>query len=151
MYLPASWRPARIAMRRAIKLILLTILGIVWVGSRFTPSFAQKETPTPAEIDFFEKKIRPVLTANCYACHSGQGKRPQSGLLLDSREGMLKGGASGIPAIVPGDPDKSRLILAIRYSDQSLHMPPKGPRAQDVVKDFGTWVRMGAPDPRTQA
>src|SRR5262245_38261127 len=61
-------------------------------------------------LEFFEKKIRPVLVDNCYACHSEQTKKPQGGLLLDSIEGMLKGGSSGAPALTPGDPEKSLLI-----------------------------------------
>src|SRR5262245_52667535 len=137
-------------MRRSIKVALLTILGGVWLGSRFSPSSAQNKVPSQDAIEFFEKRIRPVLTANCYACHSAQSKHPQSSFFLDSREGMLKGGASGIPAVVPGEPEKSRLIAAIRYSDQAPHMPPGGPLPPDVVKDFETWVQMGAPDPRQQ-
>src|SRR5262249_27368601 len=64
---------------------------------------------TPAQTQFFEGKIRPILVKNCYKCHSSQAEKVKGGLLLDSREGVLKGGESG-PAIVPGDPEKSRLI-----------------------------------------
>jgi Protein of unknown function (DUF1553)/Protein of unknown function (DUF1549)/Planctomycete cytochrome C len=99
-------------------------------------------------IEFFEKKIRPVLTDNCYQCHSAQAGTPQGGLLLDSREAMRKGGVSGQPAIVPGDPDNSLLIRAIRYTDPKLQMPPGGRLTDRVIRDFEEWVRMGAPDPR---
>lgn len=62
---------------------------------------------------------------------------------------MLKGGESGKPAVVAGDPDKSLLIEAIRYRNEDLRMPPKGERLTDAqVRDFEAWVRMGAPDPR---
>jgi hypothetical protein len=103
-----------------------------------------------AEVDsaFFESKIRPVLVQSCYKCHSAESERVKGGLLLDSREALLKGGDTG-PAIVPGDPDKSKLILALRYKDEALQMPPKEPLPSEVVADFEKWVKAGAPDPRT--
>ena len=111
------------------------------------PVSAQQQ-PSAEGIEFFEKKIRPVLEANCYLCHSALSKKLQGGLLLDSREGMLKGGNSGRPGIRPGDPDASLLISAIRYNDPKLQMPPKGQLPAEQVKDFEEWVRRGAPDPR---
>src|SRR5437660_722186 len=92
---------------------------------------AKKEL-SQAELDFFEKKIRPVLADNCYGCHSAQAKKPKGGLMLDSRAGMLKGGASGQPAIVPGAVEKSLLIKAIRYSDAKLQMPIGGKLPEQV-------------------
>ncbi|HTF38185.1 MAG TPA: DUF1549 domain-containing protein, partial [Blastocatellia bacterium] len=83
-------------------------------------------------------------------CHSAHSKKLQGGLLLDSREGMLKGGNAGQPAIRPGDPDSSLLIKAIRYSDAKLQMPPMRQLPAEQVKDFEAWVKMGAPDPRVQ-
>src|SRR2546426_8759389 len=106
------------------------------------------QQPSTEGIEFFEKKIRPVLESNCYMCHSSHSKKLQGGLLLDSREGVLKGGNSGQPAIRPGDPDNSLLIKAIRYSDPKLQMPPAGQLRPEQVKDFEAWVKMGAPDPR---
>ncbi|MFM8470833.1 MAG: PSD1 and planctomycete cytochrome C domain-containing protein [Limisphaerales bacterium] len=106
---------------------------------------------TPQQTDFFEKKIRPVLVKDCYKCHSAEGGRIKGGLRLDTRDGLLKGGDSG-PAIVPGNPDSSLLIRAIRYRDRNLQMPPedkKLPAAQ--IADLEAWVRMGAPDPRADA
>jgi hypothetical protein len=111
------------------------------------PVSAQQQ-PSPEGIEFFEKKIRPVLESNCYMCHSALSKRLQGGLLLDSREGMLKGGNSGRPSIRPGDPDGSLLITAIRYNDPKLQMPPTGQLSAEQAKDFEEWVKMGAPDPR---
>jgi hypothetical protein len=110
-----------------------------------------QQQPSAAGIEFFEKKIRPVLESNCYMCHSAHSKTLQGGLLLDSREGMLKGGNSGQPAIRPGDPDSSLLIKAIRYSEAKLQMPPMGQLPAEQVKDFEAWVKLGAPDPRGQA
>jgi hypothetical protein len=113
------------------------------------PVRAQQE-PSRVGIEFFEKKIRPVLESSCYMCHSTKSRRLQGGLLLDSREGMLKGGDSGQAAIVPGDPDRSLLIKAIRYSDAKLQMPPAAQLSAEQVRDFEAWVMMGAPDPRQQ-
>lgn len=108
-------------------------------------------TLTPEQLRFFESKIRPVLVESCYKCHSEQAKKVRGGLLVDSRDGLLRGGDSG-PAIVPGEPEKSLLIQAIRYKDESMQMPPKnagGKLPAQVIRDFEKWVRDGAPDPRT--
>jgi len=106
---------------------------------------------TPAQSDFFEKKIRPVLVKDCYKCHSAEGGRIKGGLRLDTRDGLLKGGESG-PAIVPGNPDRSLLIRAIRYRDQNLQMPPDDKKLSAAqIADLEAWVRMGAPDPRADA
>ncbi len=105
----------------------------------------------PAGVEFFEKRIRPVLAERCYACHSAKAAKVKAELWLDSREGMLRGGESG-PAVVPGDPEKSLLIKAIRYAED-LEMPPKEKDrlTREQVADFERWVRMGAPDPRTSS
>ena len=96
----------------------------------------------PAE-EFFENKVRPVLVDQCFKCHSeGEGRKIKGGLRLDTRAGLLKGGESG-PSIVPGDPDKSLLVKAIRYQDD-LQMPPKGKLADPVVADIVQWVKDGA-------
>src|SRR2546422_10532211 len=101
-------------------------------------------------IEFFERKVRPVLTEKCYKCHSVGAEKIKGGLLLDSRSGWLKGGESG-PVIVPGDPEKSRLIHAVRYTDSSLQMPPKEILPAPQIADLEAWVRLGAPDPRLEA
>jgi hypothetical protein len=105
---------------------------------------------TPSQSEFFESKIRPLLADNCYKCHSAQSEKVKGGLLLDSRDGILNGGDSG-PAIVPGDPEKSLLIKAVRYTDSDLQMPKKAKLADDQIAALEQWVRMGAPDPRTAA
>jgi hypothetical protein len=104
-----------------------------------------------AGIDFFESKIRPVLAEKCYACHSVEAeakKKLKGALYLDSKEGVLKGGDTSA-ALVPGDPDKSLMIKAIRYHDDDTAMPPKEKLADHIIADFEAWVKMGAPDPRT--
>ena len=111
---------------------------------------AQSAAPDPAQIEFFEKKIRPVLATRCYVCHSAAAPKVQGGFQLDSRDGLRKGGNSGSP-IVPGDPDSSLLIKALRYTDPNLKMPPGKALPAAVIADFEQWVKMGAPDPRTEA
>jgi hypothetical protein len=104
---------------------------------------------TPEQEQFFEAKIRPVLVTQCGKCHSKTAEKLRGGLRLDSREELRKGGNSG-PAIVPGEPEDSPLVRAIRYNDEDLQMPPRGKLPEAVVADFEAWVRMGAPDPRTE-
>jgi hypothetical protein len=96
---------------------------------------------------FFETKIRPVLATKCYACHSSKLPSPMGGLVLDSRAGVLKGGTLG-PAIVPGKPEESRLLKALRYTDPKLQMPPTGKLPETVAADFERWIASGAHDPR---
>jgi cytochrome c553 len=111
-----------------------------------TPAAAPKISP--ADQQFFENKIRPVLVESCYKCHSRDADKVKGGLMLDTREALLHGGSSG-DAIVPGNPDKSLLIQAIRYTDEDLQMPPKGNKLSDQqIADLTEWVRRGAPDPR---
>lgn len=111
------------------------------------PVASPPEQLRPEQVEFFESRIRPILANNCYKCHSTSASAPAAGLELDWKGGWEKGGGSG-PVIVPGDPDKSLLILAVRYKDGSLQMPPTGPLSEDQVNDLVTWVRM-SPDPRT--
>ena len=112
------------------------------------------ETPAklaPADAAFFENEVRPILIAKCYECHSGEAKILQGGLLLDSKPGWLKGGDSG-PAILPGKPDDSLLVRAVRYAkDEHVQMPPKGKMSDAEIGVLTEWVRRGAPDPRTTA
>ena len=103
---------------------------------------------TKEQLKFFETKIRPVLVNNCYKCHSA-AEKVKGGLTVDSKKGLLAGGSSGDPALVPGDPEKSLLIEVIRYKDPDMQMPPNAKLPDNVIADFEKWVRMGAPDPRT--
>jgi cytochrome c553 len=105
---------------------------------------------TQEELAFFEKKIRPVLSENCYKCHSADSEKIKGGLTLDTREGIRMGGDSG-HAVVPGDAKNSLLLKAIRGEDPDLQMPPKKSGAKlsdEVIADFAKWITMGAPDPR---
>src|SRR5438046_8814915 len=78
----------------------------------------------PAGSEHFEKKIRPLFATHCLECHGGDARNVKSGLRLTSRADLLKGGERG-PAVVPGEPTKSRLIRAVRYAGD-LKMPRKG-------------------------
>ena len=119
-------------------LLVLLFAGPVAAGQ-------ERAAPTKEQSDFFESKIRPVLVEHCYQCHAAEAKVVKGGLRLDSRDGLLKGGDTG-PSAVPGQPEKSLLLKALKYD--GLEMPPKGKLAESVVKDFEAWIKMGVPDPR---
>ncbi len=104
-----------------------------------------KEDFTLEQLEFFEKKIRPVLVEHCYECHAAGAKIIQAGLRVDHRAGLLKGGDSGA-SVVPNEPEHSSILKALRYED--AEMPPKGKLADSIIADFETWIQMGAPDPR---
>src|SRR5438093_9115259 len=116
-------------------------------------SRAAAPEPDHAGVEFFEKKIRPIFVEHCYKCHSKDAEKVKGGLLLDTRDGLLKGGDTGA-AMVPGDPEKSLLIKAVRYTDEDLAMPPRkngGRLSDEQIADLEAWVKMGAPDPRASA
>ena len=126
--------PALMKCHQTWLLVASCSLGTVW---------AEDETG----VEFFEKKIRPVLVSECYKCHSKE-KKVKGELRLDWRGGWQKGGESG-SAIIPGRVGKSLLIQAIRHADADLKMPPKKKLSAEQISDFEKWVAMGAPDPRT--
>src|SRR5262249_53003547 len=102
---------------------------------------------TREDVEFFERNIRPVLAEKCYTCHSSKSQKLKGKLLLDSRQGISQGGENG-PIIRGRDPDQSRLIQAIRWTDPDLQMPPKEKLGAAQIAALEQWVRMGAPDPR---
>src|SRR6266567_5919891 len=123
----------------------------VWVALGVLGAGALGAEQSRAQLDFFESRIRPIFANNFYKCHSQQAEKVKGGLLLDTREGLLKGGKIG-PGIVPGNPDRSLLIEAVRYTNADLQMPPKGEKLSEAqVADLVAWVKMGAPDPRIGA
>jgi mono/diheme cytochrome c family protein len=95
----------------------------------------------PAALEFFEKKVRPILVENCVGCHGPE--KHKGGLRLDSWTAVLKGGDSG-PAVIAGEPDKSRLLDAVGYKNVDLQMPPKGKLPDAAIADLAEWVRRGA-------
>ena len=102
------------------------------------------------DTSLFESKIRPVLAAKCYGCHSSKLKAPMGGLVLDTRAGMAIGGIGG-PVIVARNPQASRLLTALRFTDPHLQMPPTGKMPDAVIEDFAEWIASGATDPRPAA
>ncbi len=104
--------------------------------------------PSAAGIEHFEKKVRPVLVKHCYKCHSAESKKLKGQLRLDTRDGVLRGGATG-PAVVPGDPARSLLIKSIQHAKDVEAMPPDRKLSAQEIADLAAWVKMGAPDPRT--
>jgi hypothetical protein len=105
---------------------------------------SSKSPPITAErAEFFEVRIRPLLSEHCVSCHGP--KKQQSGLRLNSQEGLLKGSDSG-PVVVPGRPEESVLIKAIRH-DATIKMPPKSKLPDQAIVDLTTWVKLGAPWP----
>lgn len=108
-----------------------------------TSGFAQGQPATAP--DFFESKIRPILSANCYACHTNSAL---GGLRVDSSEGLLKGGKRGT-AIVPGDPENSLLIKAIKHLDDTYKMPMGGKLKDADIEALIAWVKAGAVWPKT--
>jgi hypothetical protein len=123
------------------------LLGFAAHGARAAENPATSPSSS-AGIDWFEAKIRPVLVARCYECHSAGAKEIQGGLRLDTREAVRTGGDSG-PAVVPGDKDASLLLSALRY--EGPEMPPDGKLSDQVIADFETWILKGAADPREAA
>lgn len=111
-----------------------------------TPMLA---TASEQGVDFFEKKVRPLLAERCFECHSAD-KKVKGGLRLDWRDGWAKGGDTG-PAIVPGHPEKSLLVESIHYANKDLQMPPKQRLSAAEVEILEQWIQMGAPDPRSEA
>jgi cytochrome c553 len=103
---------------------------------------------SPDQSAFFESRIRPVLASSCYDCHGPE--KQKGGLRVDWRDALLKGGDSG-PAIVPGNPDDSLLIKAISGQHPELRMPENAdPLPALAIENLRSWIRDGAPDPRTQ-
>ena len=128
--------------------LIRNVVTCVLLAAAVRPSFAQddaaKAAPEAAaftveQLEFFERRVRPLLIEHCLECHSGE--KLKGSLSLESRASLLLGGDSG-PAVVAGKPEASLLISAIRYD--RLEMPPKGQLSADQIGVLTTWVRDGA-------
>jgi len=119
----------------------------LWCMVAFHASMGFSESVNE-QLNFFEKKIRPVLVEHCYECHASESKEVGGKFLLDSRAGVRAGGESGA-VIVSGKPDDSLLMQALRYD--GMEMPPKGKLPETVLNDFAKWIAQGAFDPRTES
>ena len=143
---------ASISTRKSPGLAFLLLGGLLSTASWSAAADDDALRPQvlkPAEVEFFESKIRPLLVERCYACHSAE-PAPMGGLRLDTREGWVTGGSRG-PAIVPGNPAASLLIQAVNYQDPELSMPPEGTLQPEEIELLEQWVGVGAPDPRSDA
>lgn len=126
-------------------------VGVASVGlSAMLAMLAAMPAVADEELEFFEKKIRPVLVERCYKCHSIQSENPKGGLRLDSRAGMLEGGDSG-PAVLPGKAEESLLIQAVTWSGVVSEMPPDNKLSDQVIADFRKWISHGAAFPGDSA
>ncbi len=132
--------PPTVKPLRAFAIILLGALASGVLAAEFPPE----------DIEFFENKIRPLLVESCYKCHSTEAGKSKGGLKLDTRDGLRLGGGTGV-AIVPGAPERSLLIEAVRYGSEDLQMPPKdegGKLSAEKISLLEQWIKLGAPDPR---
>ncbi len=114
------------------------VVGVVLVPEGLTLA---SESGQRSKIEFFERRVRPLLVERCFECHSAETEIPQGKLRIDSRAGLLHGGSRG-PAIVPGKPEESLLVEAVRW--QSLKMPPGGRLEEREITDLVKWIEMGA-------
>ncbi len=141
-------------MRAALPLFTLSV-ALALAGpachAAASPTPPQAKAPGGAtvDVDFFEKKIRPLLSEHCYKCHSATSAKIKGGLKLDAADDWLRGGDTG-PAIVPGDAAKSLLVQAVRYRNPDMEMPPKGKLPDADIELLATWVQAGAPAPQVQ-
>ncbi len=114
---------------------------LTWLSLSLTTALAADLKP--ADVEFFESKIRPVLVAECYECHDA--KKQKGDLRLDYRDGLLKGGEEG-PSIVPGDTKKSILLQSMDHTHETLQMPKKRTKLDaQILVDFAEWINRGAP------
>jgi hypothetical protein len=131
--------PAKASRQLPLRSICLLAASIALSAS----ATAATPEPTPEQIKFFEEKVRPILAENCYKCH---GSEQQKGKLrLDLREAALAGGEDG-PVIVPGKPESSVLVEAIKW--ESFEMPPSGKLNEQQIATLTEWIRLGAPMPK---
>jgi mono/diheme cytochrome c family protein len=124
----------------------------LWIAFAFFAAFGLRPSVLSAAelapridataLEHFEKKVRPLLVNNCYTCHSAN-TNAKGGLRVDDRNGLIQGGNRGA-AVVPGDPEGSLLIQAVRYSDPNLEMPPKKQLSAEQVADLSKWIADGA-------
>jgi hypothetical protein len=134
-------RPRDIGMTHRITPLAAVVFSALALVVLRIPASA--DPPTPESVEFFEKKVRPILADHCYACHSAASKTSLGGLRLDSHEGLLKGGDRG-SELTPATPEKSRLLTAIGYQDHALQMPPTGRLTDEQIAVLTRWVKEGA-------
>jgi cytochrome c553 len=121
--------------------------SLICIATALPTFFLQAQTENAATPEYFETKVRPILANNCFGCHTSTAL---GGLRLDSSEAMLKGAKRGA-AVVPGDPAKSLIIIAVKQTDSSMKMPQGGKLKDEDIAVLETWVKAGAVWPKTAA
>lgn len=132
---------------RSLLPLFSLLMGVAMIALGMVSQGWADEPIPEAERLYFEEKVRPILVAKCYECHSVESEELGGKLYLDSRAGVLRGGESG-PAVVPGKPEESLLLDALRY--ETFEMPPDKPLAETDIHVMSEWVRRGAWDPRPE-
>jgi hypothetical protein len=127
--------------------VLIGLLCVLFLHSFSHPSALASDSFSQSDLEFFERKIRPLLAESCYECHSHRSTKLKAGLLLDSPKGIRAGGESG-DIIDLEDPSQSLLLEAVRYQNPDLQMPPKTRLSAQKVQDLETWVSKGLPWPQ---
>lgn len=143
-----------------VKQAVVELDDLVLTGSNAaatTPAAAPAPQPKSASapagstdvrgLGLFHDYVEPMLKQECFKCHSHEAQKAKGGLVLDSRNAMLKGGDLG-PALKPGDTEGSLLLEALRYHNQDLQMPPDGKLDDTLIAHVREWIELGAPDPR---
>jgi mono/diheme cytochrome c family protein len=118
----------------------LLLIGIV-SALRLTPLNAQDPSPVPAAGDHWKQQVAPLLQQHCFSCHGPDSQ--ESALRLDTLAGLNAGGHSG-PPVIPGKPEESLLLVAVRKVDSSLQMPPEGRLTPEQIRILENWIQQGA-------
>src|SRR4051794_17593374 len=142
--IPADLLTANLGVSMTRSLLRTALAALIPAALATSHASGQEPAPSAEAIRLFEARIRPVLADQCFKCHGPE--KQKAGLRLDSRSAMLGGGDSG-PAIVPGQPEESLLVEALRYEVDGLQMPPSKKLPDEQVETFSRWVQMGAPWP----
>ena len=152
MFVPSSTSPVPVGTsQRQVIFIAYLISALVCAAAIFSSTGViageeiVDETIQSKEVEFFENSIAPILQKRCYECHSHESGKAKGGLVLDSRRGWENGGSEGA-AIVPGEPEESLLMQAVRY--EGYEMPPDEQLPAGEIALLEKWIAMGAPDPR---
>jgi len=143
--------PSPLSRKPSFQQQLFSLALLALIGFWFLPAGVKGSEPFPSEaIDFFEKRVRPVLEDHCFECHAQRASKIKGGLLLDTRGSLLKGGESG--AVVNlNQPSESLLLKAIHYDDVDLQMPPESRLSDGQIRDLVKWVEIGLPWPNSAA
>ncbi len=123
------------------------VTAVVLFGYAATLSAADTP-PSPEQLEFFEKQVRPLLIEHCSECHGA--KKSEGGLRLDTKRGFTKGADTG-PIVVAGNVDGSKLMQALSYRDGETQMPPKGKLPDEKIAVVKRWLELGSPWPEEVA